>query len=229
MAQLANRWLLGTLLAGVLAAILVVAFVSLAKPAPGEAIIARVEGIPIYEAEFDVGLLAWQRRTGLRRLQAPLVERYGEGVATLANLVVRRAARVAWEELLTPGHLIIETDFGTLEPEEAVAQGRAILAGQPAAPGALERIRREVGAAGPDAYWTLVVPNRAVDGHADVAFTKMRGFEGYEGTVVLAETALTLDIEVAEAFSDRVSEAEVRAYLEEFVEVMPAIIEAEYR
>lgn len=226
MAHVANRWLLGTLLAGVFAAMLVVAFVSLAKPAPGEAVIARVEGIPIYEAEYEVGLLFWEVPR-LRHLDAEVVERHGEEVATLANLVIDRAGRVAWERLQAPGHFVMETDHGTSTPEEVVARTRAVLAGGPAAPDAVERIRAEMQAAGEDAYWSIVLPNRALDG-ARTLFTKMRGLEGHEGTVALAEIALTLDMEVADAFASRVSEAAVRAYLEDFVEVMPAIVEELY-
>ena len=227
MGQITNRWLLGTLVAGVLSAILVVAFVSLAKPAPGEAVIARVEGIPIYEAEYEVGLLSWAW-SGRTHLETSLVARHGEEVATLADFVLRRAGRVAWERLLAPGHFVMETDHGTTTPEEAVARTRAVLAGEPAAPDAVERIRAEMQAAGEDAYWSVVLPNRALDGARNL-FTKMRGLEGPEGQVVLAEIALSLDIDVARSLRERVTEAELRAYLEDFVEVMPVIIEAEYR
>jgi hypothetical protein len=222
-----NRGLIATLLAGLLASTFVVGLASVSKPAPGEVVIARVEGIPIYAAEFEVGLLFWEVPR-LRHLDAPVVERHGEEVATLANLVIERTARVAWERLLAPGHLVIDTDFGTMTPEELEADRRAVLSGNVATSEFSQRIRAELEAVGEDAYWGIVIPNQAVDGHARLAFTQMRGFEGHYGTIELVKFALTLDIDVGRSFSGRVSEADLRAYLEDFLEVMPAVIDELY-
>lgn len=219
--------LLTLLCGGVLAGAVLagVAVVRLGEP-EGKRVIARVEGIPIHRAEFEVGSLFWEESVQVDHLDAELVERYGEDTATLANLVMARAARVAWERLREPGHFVVETDFGSLSSEEIAEQRRAILDGRETAPGSAGRLRAEVQAAGgEEVYFDVVVPNEALDGNARVAFTSMEGLGAFDVSVELARIALDLEIEVDDSFEDRVSEDDLRAYLEEFVEVMPGIIE----